>query len=163
MNSASCLKMLPTTLRLFLLPLEIYCSLMVSVLFQRLFQAERKTLNVLCFWQENGPMLKKWRGKIPLIFQHSSTKVSLPTFKNVYGLKPILHTDGHPCLRPTYSHSSNFSVCFSPVHRGLPRSLQQQRTVHSGGQWMALHMPVRMERGRVSCGHGNTLYRWQGQ
>lgn len=75
------------------------------------------------------------------------------------------HPDGQPWPRPTHSHCSNFSncVCLSPVSRGLSRSLQQQRTMHSGGQRLALHLPVRMERGRVSRSHGNTLRRWQGQ
>lgn len=107
-------------------------------------------------------MMQMWKLLIDLINWSSSTKLSSPTFKNVYWLNRISHPGGQPWPRPILSHSS-LTVHLSPLPRGLSWSLQQQRTVHSGGQRLALHLPIRMERGGMSRGHGNTLHRRQGQ
>jgi hypothetical protein len=50
--------------------------------------------------------------------------------------------------------------CFG---RWVPWAVQQQREVHSGPSRVALHLPIRMERARMWCCHGDLLLRWKGQ
>lgn len=78
------------------------------------------------------------------------------------GLIPPSGVTGKCCLlSPDPQTRRGFS--FLPAPRGLPGFLQQQREVHPGSQWVALHLPGRLERGRLSRRHGNALHRRQGQ
>lgn len=111
-----------------------------------------------------GMKMVQWKEKlITLIFQSSSAKLLSPTFKMCIGWS-LFHTlmASSGSLPLTHTALTFITVCLFPLPRGLSRPLQQQWTVHPGGQWLALHLPIRMERGRVSRSHGNTLYRWKG-
>lgn len=66
-------------------------------------------------------------------------------------------------VKPSLDPQTRRSFCFFLLPRGLSGFLQQQRKVHPGSQWMALHLPARLERSRLSRSHGNALHRRQGQ
>ncbi len=108
MNRASCFKRLPAHSGLFLTFSGDLLSHDGLSAVSEAFPSCKGNTEYIAF------LAWKWCEKllITLIFQSSITKLSSPTFKNVYWLKPISHPDGQPWPHPSRSPCSNFYNCF---------------------------------------------------